>query len=250
MDYVRSLIRTPHLKYMSPLQATYRNAESGRIHVIDISTRPNRFISSQISFDPRDRVQTDAKYNLRSALLKNNSKKMCCIVEDLSEGAIETIGSILELRNPEVFVEHLHNSGHGPGGYEPNHSHHPTSNTLANHFISIRWFRAGYYSRRYDLESPERLRTMLHGDFADPPNSRRRQRTFGVDTSKHQWKAATNIFRRFVLMNSKPERETNSIPEKFDSHEIPCVWEEKASMQITSFTEGGTCKSIKTCSPP
>lgn len=152
-------------------------------------------------------------------------KRRLLIVPDLAPQTINLLGNLFKF-SPEVFEEHLINSGYNGANYDDKPAHTwPTAKMKKSH-ASIKWYRP---VQRLDV-APYSNRGL---DVLLDPKQGRLKRTADSDKDLHVYQAQSNIFRSEWEMWTDPKITTR---EKRISG-----WEERATIWSQKLDNRDDC---------
>ena len=150
------------------------------------------------------------------------------MVEDLSVEMIELLGSTFNI-SPEVFEEHLLNSGWQNGRYEDPESDTWNTRCLKKDYASIRWYRPVIPALRRFTSAKDR-EVLLDLDSAtlrwtEPVLVPRSKQTAVKRGVRHEASLSTNILRRSWDLKTKVSENDDLV-----SLKSPVAWEERATI--------------------
>ena len=149
------------------------------------------------------------------------------VVEGLSTQVIEILGSELEIA-PELFEQHLINSGWQDGDYQDCEASTWNTRVMKRPYTSIRWLRPG------TSNSPNPLSARIQRDLLQPPGRLSWDESIlAPDCNdgltrydvRHEVTAATNIIRPSWDLKTYAS-------DKVSSPSQPVVWEERATIWV------------------
>ena len=225
----------PHLKNVSLGESRWRDVK------VDCYGYSDGTLSSVQSFstcpEGHDEFYTDDDVSLRGTIDHDPPRKdqlRLIIAEDLSTELISCLGSSLNI-SPEVFEEHLLNSGWRNGQYDDEESSTWITRDMAKPYTSLRWFRPvkRKLQRPYFDTDWQRLLTPSEEAFSwtESVHDRGRQ-DLGV---QHKSTVAKNIVRAELDLKTDSEA----------SAEVGdlTAWEERATVWSRQ-SEGGKTRAL------
>jgi len=230
----------PHLKNV------HLKSSRQRVVKVECYDYSDNTVSSRQSFSThlkrrRGDFYTDEGVSLRYVLQDHPppaGQLRLLVVEDLSTDLIACLGTLLKI-SPEVFEEHLVNSGWRNGEYDDDESDTWITRDMVKTYTTLRWFRPvkRKLQRPYsesDFTTLLKARGQAFSWTETVPN--KSGRDFGV---KHESRPTTNIIRSELDLKTDKEED----PESGDL----IGWEEKATIWCRQVEEykTGTCSSGK-----
>lgn len=230
----------PHLKNV------HLKSSRQRVVKVECYDYSDNTVSSRQSFSThlkrrRGDFYTDEGVSLRYVLQDHPppaGQLRLLVVEDLSTDLIACLGTLLKI-SPEVFEEHLVNSGWRNGEYDDDESDTWITRDMVKTYTTLRWFRPvkRKLQRPYsesDFTTLLKARGQAFSWTETVPN--KSGRDFGV---KHESRPTTNIIRSELDLKTDKEED----PESGDL----IGWEEKATIWCRQVEEYkiGTCSSGK-----
>jgi hypothetical protein len=160
------------------------------------------------------------------------------LVEDLSMDLMRALGSQYQV-DPEAFAAHIATGGHNKLSYtDSSESRWSTAKTKKS-YRSIKWFRPVRLGSRVLswLQTPEDLIKLEGRGIEWTETSYERRGSVLVEKkTKHHVKLNTNTFRQTRPLSTRPL--------DFSKDSVPAVWEERATVFLSTEKQPHTSESL------
>ena len=243
----RLAVHLPHLQNLRS-RSRHHHMTVKSLDYVDGSLMPTKSYTHK---SDSNTIKPTDKASLQRALTDGITDKVQCrliMVEDLSTEVIEILDSAFGI-SPEVFEEHLLNSGWRNGLYQDEEADMWNTHNMEKNYASVRWYRPIKHSLERPFSATE-FNSLLGSSMSQlrrteevqsfTPNTRDMQKHRRVI---HKYTTTTNILRRYWSLKTNPRGKS--------LRGNPGLWEERATVcskklgncQISGFSN---CKTL-TC---